>query len=372
MRRELAERLLAKIMDWSDEEKALERAFLESFASYKYDQYQQYAPGLRFLESLARWLRQFESMQHRRTAYAFVKNQLIFVSEAEMTHLVELAYPNFVRPVLLSKTASQEGIDPVRIRQIIGTKSYKLNRRKTLVLGLSDGARTDAFRRANPRDVSNEQIWHAYDISDAKAEDMHDELTDDLIKILDRQPTAEEAKFETIVLLDDFTASGTSYLRRNDEGEWKGKIAKIVRMLDATEGLGALISEGNAEVIIVIYVAAPQAIDHIHAQLGDLPFNKGNIRFEVVHQLSEDTKLSEEDHPDLYELINDSRYFDCSADDEHGAVGGKSVKFGYAGCRLPIVLAHNAPNNSLFILWAEDILNVHGLFPRVSRHRTFE
>ena len=50
MRRELAERLLTNLMEWSDAEKANERAILDAFANYKYDEYQQYAPGRRFLE----------------------------------------------------------------------------------------------------------------------------------------------------------------------------------------------------------------------------------------------------------------------------------------------------------------------------------
>jgi hypothetical protein len=43
MRDELAEALLAKVMGWSDEEKARERPILQDFARYKYDEYQQYA-----------------------------------------------------------------------------------------------------------------------------------------------------------------------------------------------------------------------------------------------------------------------------------------------------------------------------------------
>ena len=371
MRRDLAERLLAKIMNWTDEEKARERAFLESFAAYKYDEYQQYAPGLRFLESLARWLRQFQNFNERRIAYDFIKNQLIFVSEAEITHLVELAYPTFVRPWLLEKTANEIGILHNRVKKLVTTTQYRLNLRKTLVLGLSDGARTDSFRRANPQVISNEQIWHAYDVSDAKAKDIQENLSSDLAKILGEEPDPSTAKFGTVVLLDDFTASGTSYLRKED-GVWKGKIAKIVRKLDSNEELGALIPEANVQVIVVIYVAAPQAIEHIERELPKLPFGKGQIEFQIVHRLNPSTKLTGVDHPELFELLKNPKYFDNSADDEHGAKGGGTVRFGYADCRLPVVLSHNTPNNSLFILWAEDILNVHGLFPRVSRHRTFE
>jgi hypothetical protein len=52
-------------------------------ARYKYDEYQQYAPGRRFIESLALWLRQLQSEAERRTAYEFVRRRLIFVSTAE-------------------------------------------------------------------------------------------------------------------------------------------------------------------------------------------------------------------------------------------------------------------------------------------------
>ena len=86
MKKELAEALLAKIMDWSDQDKARERARLETFASYKYDEYQQFSPGRRFIESLAMWLAQFQPGAERRTAYAFVCDRLVFFSTSEINH----------------------------------------------------------------------------------------------------------------------------------------------------------------------------------------------------------------------------------------------------------------------------------------------
>jgi hypothetical protein len=68
----------------------------------------------------------------------------------------------------------------------------------------------------------------------------------------------------------------------------------------------------------------------------------------------------------------EERYFDQEADDEHGAVGGTTKRYGYANGRLPVVLAHNTPNNSVYLLWAEDVHAVRGLFPRVSRHRKLQ
>ena len=61
-------------------------------------------------------------------------------------------------------------------------------------------------------------------------------------------------------------------------------------------------------------------------------------------------------------------YYDPSAKDMHPEWGG-DVPYGYKECGLPLVLHHNTPNNSLFLLWAEDSAKVRPLFPRISRHR---
>ncbi|MBN1330467.1 MAG: hypothetical protein JXA54_13415 [Candidatus Heimdallarchaeota archaeon] len=44
------------------------------------------------------------------------------------------------------------------------------------------------------------------------------------------------------------------------------------------------------------------------------------------------------------------------------------MKFGFAGCLIPVILEHNTPNNSIFILWAYEDLEFVGLFPRITRH----
>lgn len=67
----------------------------------------------------------------------------------------------------------------------------------------------------------------------------------------------------------------------------------------------------------------------------------------------------------------DDRYFDGSVDDEHAAVGGDGMRYGFSDCRLPVVLNHNTPNDSLFLLWGGPEHSVRGLFPRISRHRRF-
>ncbi len=373
MKKELAETLLAKIMGWSDAEKAEERALLESFAAYKYDEYQQFAPGRRFLESLAFWLQQFGTKGERDTAYAFVKERLIFISNAEINHLVGLAFSTFVRPKLISDTAkSDPSVDAHRVKSLVQSKEYRARLRKTLFLGLSDGARTDQFRRAHPQDITHEQVFHAYDMSSPKAKGFTEKLQKDLSTIFDTEVSEDNAKFDYVVLLDDFTASGTSYVREDKNGGWDGKISKIIRELDGDEALGAAVAESGVSAIVVIYIAADQAIEHIKQRLRKIPFSKGSIEFNVVHSLNNVAKLAPPGDEGMLSLAGQDRYFDPEADDEHSKVGGTSKRFGYAECRLPVVLSHNTPNNSIFLLWAEDIHNIRGLFPRVSRHRKFE
>jgi hypothetical protein len=368
MRDELAEALLAKVMNWSDEEKARERPILQDLALYKYDEYQQYAPGRRFIESLALWLRQFETLEERRTAYDFVRNRVIFISTAEMRYLVELAFPVAVRPGLITKAAKVIAVDPLRSKHVVASSAFSTVLRQTLFLGLSDGARTDVFRRAHP-EISNEQLWHAYDISDEKAASMGKKLKESLHKQLGKEPSEQEGLFHTVCLLDDFTASGTSYVRR-DDSQWAGKIPRILEKLSQPgSALNNIVAKEGLEVLVCIYVAADQAIQHIRGELDKLSFANGLVRLSVIHALPPQTRLDDSEDARIVALANDDRYFDKDADDEHSEVGGSSSRLGYADCRLPLVLTHNTPNNSIFILRGEYAQTFTGLFPRVSRHK---
>ena len=373
MQQELAERLLARIMEWDDETKTAERARLERFAAYKYDQYQQFAPGRRFLESLALWLQQFGEGKEREIAYAFVKERLVFVSNEEVDSLVELAFPTIIRPVLLEDAAREMEVSPHRCKEIVGGRAYRSLQRRTLVLGLSDGARTDRFRRVNRDAISHEQVFHAYDVSDSKAGDLTEKLRRDVSGVLEREPTPEEARFRYVVLLDDFTASGLSYIRWDKQSdEWTGKIPKIIERLSREDGLGQCIADSGVRVIVVLYIPSKQAVQQIGKSLECLEFEKGTIQLEVVFELDKATRLERQDESELFEMLDRERLFDERADDEHAEVGGTSMRFGFADGRLPVVLSHNTPNNSIYALWAEDGHRVLGLFPRVSRHRQFD
>lgn len=371
MKDELAEALLARVMGWDQQKVAQERAVLQDMARYKYDEYQQFAPGQRFIESLALWLRQFPAGEARTTAYDFVRRRLIFISSAEMDHLVGLSFPTLIRPWLMDMTATATEIARHRVKAIESSEAYKLLLRQTLFLGLSDGANTGRFRRANPI-LSNEQVWHAYEISADKAADLKKKLRKDLKKRLEREPTDSECRYRAVVLLDDFTASGLSYLRNDKDDGPTGKIQKIWKKLkDPNSEFSGFVDQDAVSLLIVFYVAASQGIDHLR---GDLPDVLGlpADTLKVVHALPSDVRVIGDADKNFLNLAAEERYFDSTADDEHGEVGSASKRYGFADCRLPVVLSHNTPNNSLFLLWAEAEHSVRGLFPRVSRHRRFE
>jgi hypothetical protein len=321
-------------------------------ARYKYDEYQQYAPGRRFIESLALWLRQFETKHERRTAYEFVRKRAIFISTSEMRHLVELAFPTAIRPGLIEKAAATIQVSPLRCKHVVTSPAYSSVLRQTLFLGLSDGARTDVFRRAHP-EISNEQLWHAYDISDEKAVSMGKKLAEALQAQFQRKPTEEECCFHTICLLDDFTASGTSYIRLQG-AQWAGKIPRILDNLAQDDSaLGKIVRKKGLDILVCIYVASDQAIQHIRDNLNKFQFPKGSVRLEVIHALPPQARLDDTGDAEILGLANDDRYFDKNSDDEHSEVGGTSSRLGYADCRLPLVFAHNTPNNSIFLLRGE-------------------
>jgi hypothetical protein len=371
MRDALAERLLAEMMGWTPEDVARERPSLQAMAAYKYDEYQQFYPGMRFVESLALWLRQFKAGEERRIAYDFIRKRLVFCSSAEIAHLVSMAYPDHIRPLLLQRAAHLAGIPEKYIIKVANSTEFRVLRRQSLFLGLSDGARMDLFRRCNP-ELSHEQIWQTYEISPERAENMIEELSLDLEQILRREPDRDGSVFKMVFLLDDFSGSGLSYLREDAQsGAFTGKIAKLFkRLTDPQSKVSRLVIPNDLHICIVLYMATDQARGHLERLL-DVLFS-GAIQgwsIEVVQQLTSEVSLHEGRDAEFLKLVD--QHYDPSVENEHTEKGGTDVKRGFAGCALPVVLTHNTPNNSLFLLWAnpEEGYKVRGLFPRISRHR---
>jgi hypothetical protein len=358
MKPNLAEELLVRSMQWTEERVAAERPILQAMASFKFDEYQQFGPGMRYTESLVNWLEQFETLEEKELVYAFIKSKLVFISSSQLFQLITICYSTQIHPKLLSKTAIQLNVEPYRLSIIQQSREYMLNSACSVYIGLSDGARMDYFRRASR--VSNEQVLLTYAVGADKTEEMATALA----------TNHPEAHFESIFLLDDFTASGQSTIRK-DGSKYRGKVVKTLESLYNPEKSLYNLVKGHAfELHVIFYLATEAALQYIDASLTQLKHERGysfTHTVRAIQQLPKSFGLTEENTPDLAALCK--KYYDVTLNDAHLEVGGlQSIHLGFNSGGLPLVLSHNTPNNSLPILWSPDDKKFRGLFPRVSRH----
>ena len=146
MNRELAEDLLRAVMGQAADATFPDQiGVLRSLATYKYNDYQQYTPGNEFIESLALWLGQFSSTDERRHALRFIRERLVYISDAEMRHLVTLMARDRVPAILQRDIARKLDLPQYRIAAIRNHDVYHRAARASAFLGMSDGARIDSF-----------------------------------------------------------------------------------------------------------------------------------------------------------------------------------------------------------------------------------
>jgi len=363
MKDDNAQQLLARVMGW-DADAAMEFVpKLQLLADFKYDQYQRFAPGKRFIESLALWLDQF-AQPDRYAALNFVFEELVFFSEEEMGHLVQTAYADLIVHERVKLIAEEQGIPPHCIAAIVRHQRFAELKLKSLYLGLSDGARTNELRRASAGEIGNEQIWQAYELGDEKASEMTEALGESL-KTAGLSNAANT--FNLIWLIDDFSGSGNTYIRY-EGNRFKGKIKKIYERLQES----ILVDKTHYEVFLLLYAATRQAIDHIEYWADQFTAERGYkpLQVRVLCPIEKSLSLSSRPSSAARKLLDHPQYADQSASDKHFRVGGTDdVRLGFAGCALPVVLNHNTPNNSAFILWGPEMSKFPGLFPRVSRHK---
>lgn len=364
MNDDLAERLLCNVMDWEIHEVTQERSFLQAMAAFKYDEYHQFTPGMKFIESFALWLYQFTDRREREIAYNFIKNRLIFISSLEMMHLVSIAYADCIKPLLIKRVAYERGCSHFNVSRIAKSEDFHVLKRQSLFLGLSDGARIGMFRRFS-RELSHEQIWAMYDISGEKAKDMHKKLRKDLSKFTGK---SAEPRVKAIFLLDDFSGSGTSYLRI-ENNTYKGKIHRVYHQLCGSDGVLKPIVSEDFMVYIILYVSTERAVHHIHSMMKNLFGNRCEHGVKAIQCIDSEYNIGKQDEDFVENVIE--KYYDSRIEDEDTRRGGtKDLKFGFAQCGLPLVLHHNTPNNSIGLLWSyeNEDYDLHGLFPRVTRH----
>jgi hypothetical protein len=346
MRQELALRILSEVMQWDTSKSRQEFTWLRLMSRLKYDRYQDFLAGARFIESLVDWLQQFEPTD-RAPAYEFVRTHLVYVSTAEMQHLVELVYPETIRPCLTTAVAVRLGIPTYRVwSQPYAREMYTKLLRQTLFLALSDGARIDLFRRCNAGIISNEQVVVTPQPNTAKwnglLRDLRSELND------------PSARFAFVFLIDDFVGSGTTLLRLN-EGTWEGK---LIGFWENIQEIALTHLEPEWKFRVHHYIATHKARTNLVEREAEARQSRGanqwfpEIAFSYGTVFPADLPIDEQRYQGLMCLIN--TYYDPNIATRHFEKGGSDdARLGFSHSALPVVLDHNTPNNSIALLWAE-------------------
>ena len=363
MKDSLADALLGKVMGWGDLDSPTVEALrrLQVMARHKYDHYERFRLGRRFIESLADWLRQFEPGRERTTAFEFIQNKLVFISNGEMEQLVGILYQKMIRPIIREHVSKTLGLPAYAVSKIERTPEFTRTRRRSLFLGLSDGARIDEFRRSN-RDLSNEQVYATYEVAGPRLAEMRSQLLND-----QKEDPSDPIQFELVFLLDDFAGSGKSILRERN-GAFGGRLQRFSELLrmDAQEE-ASVFSGPQTEIHICLYVATQQAVDQLTQSIEDYTASAPWEHAPVVHAvqlLDQSLRIEPSRESGFCELLD--KYYDERIEDAAKRVGGTSSKYGFAEGSLPLVLSHNTPNNSVSLLWAPSPMKA--LFPRFERH----
>ena len=418
MKRELALQLLQRIIPGllADESSAA-RLFreLQLLADYKYNRYEMYHPGRLFLENLYLWLQRFAENE-RPDALEFIRTQLIFISREEFQQLAQILYNDRIRRCQFAIAADRAGMARHRIQAIRDSTSFARTARASLYVGMSDGARLDFIRRHN-LDLNNEQVLPYYAV--------HQEKVNDCLQVLRTEIGDPVARFRCLFLVDDFAGSGNTLLREvvtsgplpvswvppEIPPRWKARLrfkgepaamellyqgplttaetdellaldsntayrASVQTVADKSERRETILKgslckvatgdisaslEPNAAVFFCPLLTTEYALSRLTPLLTRLPGQFA--RTQILPAAVLDSRISIVDGTSPIGRLCE-RYYEEGLGDEHTG----NVKFGYDGCGLPLVLHHNTPNNSIFLLWARRSKLAAPLFVRYERH----
>ena len=369
----LAERVLAHVVDWGAAKLSRELLDLALLAEFKYDEYGQFSPGMRFIESLSLWLARFKG-DDQEAMYRLVRDWLVFVSSAEMQHYIKTAYADHAKPILVREAARRAGIREDHIARVVGSKEFGDLGKKCLYLGLSDGSKMDDFRRFSR--LHHGQVYSLHEIAGQRKSRM----LKNLARSLGPGPGPDKSRFEIVFLVDDFSASGLSYIDEKD-GSFKGKIREFVEQFDGAAeggragpgppeggGLGGMFAP-NLLVVVLLYAATDTAAAHIRKHASKM-FEKHGIRLEVavVHEMRAAALISAE-ALEAVEPILAASFDSAMPGGGYGKGRQQRPHLGFDECGLLVVLSHNCPNNTLPIVWRESgNRQAKALFPRRDRH----
>lgn len=192
-----------------------------------------------------------------------------------MQRVIEVFIPEMVTPHLRKAAAAEVGICPWEVwGNPNGVADFNRLLRRSLFVGLSDGSHIDILRRANSPRLVQDQFVPMLDIGDEKWPDLGKELSSSL---------GQDARFDNVYLIDDFTASGTTFIRQVD-GKWKRKLKKFNDLVvKARESLQERFPISDSYALhIHHYVSAEQARAALEERVGYAKANLDNRSFEEV------------------------------------------------------------------------------------------
>ena len=378
MKFDLAKKFLSELMGWDDIEATARFQEMDLMSDIKYDSYDQFMPGIKFVGNFYLWLSQFKEPEERKLMYEFVSKYIIYINSTQISHLIDLLYNTKVIPLIRSKVVEdfhQQGksVNKYNFRHLDNSSEFKSHKRKTLFIGLSDGSHIDIIRRNSYLD--NDQVLTNYYPDDNKIKDLADELA--ASKDLEHDATK---KFESIVLIDDFTASGSSFIRKKEDGSFGGKLPTFFKVVNGNPTFKALFTD-DFEIHLYFLIATKNALAHISGLLDEyVKQNNGmKVKVDCVQTLEEDAKFTsrqEQEAKKMLAIISKERYINepalTKAYKDSYKAGDKRYHLGYRQCALTVVLNHNTPNNSLPIIWQpkrdEEDAPLYPLFYRITRH----
>lgn len=296
-----------------------------------------------------------------------------------MSYLITLLYRVKILSTLVRETAKELDLPEYKVYKVLNSEEFKIQKRLSLFIGLSDGAHMDMVRRT--AGLNNEQVLNNYYPDKDKIREMKDSLCKD--DILNNNKA--QRKYNRVFLIDDFTASGTSFIRKDKaDGKYHGKLTKIMKKLygkgsdDNGNPFGTIIEE-SGKVHIYFCLATEYALGYIKGMLNDYKReNNFKVEFDVdciqviTNNVSEDIKNDKK----IIDVLSKAKYINTNETSKKSYSVGKGEKhyLGYADGALPLVLSHNTPNNSILVLWQneKDVENgtnkYPSLFPRINRH----
>jgi hypothetical protein len=356
-------------MDWDEPTAREEARWLRLMSRFKYDAYSDFVAGARFTGSLIQWLRQFEPAD-RPNAYRFFRDRLVFVSAVEMQRLVEAFYPVCMERKLIEDVALSTGKPKYDVALgRVGKEEFEKRRLTTLIVGMSEGARLDPLRRANMGTLSHEQMLPSVEMDGAKWKAV--------LKKMRKAVKDEKAAVSKIFLIDDFVASGTTFLRQEDDGTWDGKLIKLLRTMPKEDK--AWIVADCATIHVHHYIGSDASYTKLNGMKSDAEaqikkeLNKDlKVDFSFGWRMPKDVVASQSD-PIVKHLV--TTYYSRDIEVDANLAGGgttKDIRWGYKKCALTVVLEHNTPNNSLPLIWGQTEgktgHTMRALFRRRQRH----